>query len=206
MSFLDGDLLGHAAAGDDDAVAHLLERHAATVRRRISGMIPRRWRSVLSEDDVLQQTHVDVFRDIRRLRLEDEDAFVAWLTRVAKRNCLDALRMLSAEKRGGNRRKITPTTREDSCVDLFERLGGISRGPSRAAAREEACSALQRALESLPGTYRQVVEMYDLADHPVEEVAAAIGRSRGATFMLRSRAHRMLAEIMGTASRYVTSS
>jgi DNA-directed RNA polymerase specialized sigma24 family protein len=48
--------------------------------------------------------------------------------------------------------------------------------------------------------------MYDLEGRPVQEVAQALGRSPGAVYMLRARAHRRLSEIMGTASRYVTDS
>jgi DNA-directed RNA polymerase specialized sigma24 family protein len=41
-----------------------------------------------------------------------------------------------------------------------------------------------------------VVEAVDLAERDVGEVAAELGRSRGAVHLLRSRAHRRLAELM----------
>ena len=63
---------------------------------------------------------------------------------------------------------------------------------------------LKKALESLPTAYRQVIEMYDLEGRPIEEVAVALKRSSGATYMLRSRAHRLLCEVMGTESKYLS--
>jgi RNA polymerase sigma factor (sigma-70 family) len=203
MERSDDDLIAHAAGGDGDALALLLERHGPVVRRRIAGDIPRRWRAMIGEDDVLQQTWVDAFRDVGAFRPQGLAAFTGWLTTIAKRNLVDAIRMLEAEKRGGGRRRVTQA-REDSCADLFERLGGVTRGPSRVAARAEACDVLGRAIEALPADYRRVVELYDLEQKPVDEVAAAVGRSAGAVYMLRARAHRLLGERMGTASKYLT--
>jgi DNA-directed RNA polymerase specialized sigma24 family protein len=48
--------------------------------------------------------------------------------------------------------------------------------------------------------------MWDLEGHSVEEVAASLGRSPGAVYMLRARAHRQLAEIMGAPSRFLSGS
>lgn len=202
MAAPDDELFAAAVGGDEDALVALLERNDEGVRHRLTGSIPRRWQSLLTLDDVMQQTYVDAFRDIRGFVPRGEGAFAAWLAKLAKRNLLDALKLLEAQKRGGHRRRVEPHHREDSYVELYERLGGTTSTPSRKAARIEAGEALERALQSLPPTYRRAVESYDLQGRPVEEVAAALRRSPGAVYMLRARAHRLLAELMGTASRY----
>ena len=69
-------------------------------------------------------------------------------------------------------------------------------------AKDEARVVLEQAMRALPATYCQVVSMYDLQGRPVGQVAAALGRSTAAVFMLRARAHDRLAEIMGSASKY----
>jgi RNA polymerase sigma-70 factor, ECF subfamily len=205
MEPLEEDLLVRARTGDGEALTVLLERFGPEARRRITGRIPRRWRSVLSEDDVMQQTYVDAFRGIGRFAPQGAGSFLAWLTAVAKRNLLDALKMLEARKRDGGRR-LGSALHDDSRVDLFELLGGTTSAPSRKAARQEAVSVMKRAIESLPDAYRQVVEMYDLEQCPVAEVSEALRRSPGAVYMLRARAHRLLTEFMGTASHYLSGS
>ena len=204
MSNVSSELLSKAIGGDEQALSQLLEEHGPAVRRPLAGAIPKRWQSLLSEDDVLQQTYVDAFRDIRSFVGDDGRAFESWLHTLAKRNMLDGIKMLEAEKRGGDRRRIEPGSRDESMVALYELLGGSITTPSRKAARQEAGEALKKALESLPNSYRQVIEMYDLEGCSIEEAAVALKRSSGATYMLRARAHRLLCEIMGTESKYLS--
>ena len=204
MGSSDDDLLSQAASGDGRALAELLEEHTSVVRQRLAGKIPRRWQSVLSLDDVMQETYTDAFLDIDRFTPEGDGSFTAWLMSLARCNLVDALRMLKAEKRGGNHQRVEPQTREDSCVALYEVLGATQTTPSRCAAREEARAALEHAIQQLPETYRRVVQMYDFEDRPVEEVGRALKRSAGAVYMVRARAHRRLQAIMGSVSKYIT--
>jgi len=46
--------------------------------------------------------------------------------------------------------------------------------------------------------------MYDLEERLLADVAEAMERSRGATAIMRHRAIRMLGEIMGPASQYLS--
>jgi RNA polymerase sigma-70 factor, ECF subfamily len=191
------DLLPPASSGDTRALRKLLEEHAPAVRKWLAGKIPHRWQSVLSVDDVMQQTYTDAFLDIKGFVLVGGDSFGAWLMKLAQCNLVDALRMLEAEKRGEGRRPITPPNSDDSCMSLYESLMATSSTPSRQAARDEALAALNAALEQLPDDYRHVVQMYDLEGRPVEEVARVLQRSPGAVFMIRKRAHCRLRRIIG---------
>jgi len=200
------DLLMQAIDGDAEALAAVLRREAPAVRQQLAGQIPARWQSVLSVDDVMQETYVDAFLDIARFEPQQESSLTAWLVCIAKRNLLDAIRMLDTEKRGGNWHRLDPPAGDDSFLALFEHLGGSGSTPSRTAARAEARSMLGHALAQLPPAYRQVVETYDLEGRPVEEVAQKLKRTPGAVYMLRARAHRRLAELLGTASQFLTKS
>lgn len=199
------DLLKRANEGDREALGFLLERHGPAVRKGLAGRIPKRWQSVLSEDDVMQQTYADVARTIAQFESHGERSFAAWLARLAECNLLDALRTLKAKKRGGDRRQIEPRAGgDDSVIALHELIGATSSTPSRHAAQKEAVGALEQALDQLPAIYRQVVVMYDLQGRSVEEVAGELKRSLGAVYMLRARAHDQLRGLVGTASKYWT--
>ncbi len=202
----DHDHLAETLKPDRQTLPQLLERHGPVVRQRLATHIPRCWQAVLSVDDVMQQTYTDAFLDIDRFVPQGDGSFAAWLVSLAKCNLVDALRMLEAGKRGQGRRPLEPRAGEDSAAALCELLGSPSATPSRQAARDEANTALDRAVRQLPEAYRRVVQMYDLENRPVEEVARALGRSPGAVYMVRARAHRRLRELMGATSRYFSAS
>ena len=204
MGSSDQDVLRQATCGDRQALVGLLEAHTPAVCQQLSGKIPRRWQAVLSVDDVMQQTCADAFLGIRRFVPRGGGSFAAWLSTIAKRNLLNALEMLEAEKRGGGRRRIGPVGRDESLVELYDLLSAGATTPSRHAARHEAHGALERAIRQLPEAYRRAVEMYDLEGRPIEEVAEALQRSPGAVHMVRARAHLRLRTVMGSASEYLT--
>ena len=200
----DLELLAQAKAGDCDAIAALLERHGPRARRAIAGHIPRRWQSVLSEDDVMQQTYMDAALSIDRFEQRGDGSMGAWLARLATCNLLDALKSLEAAKRGGDRRRVEQGSGDSTTLALFDLLATTSDTPSRGAARDEAARALEQALEQLPRNYRRVIQLYDLDPRPIEAVAADLNRRQGAVYMLRSRALDRLREILGSPSKYFT--
>lgn len=189
----DTPLIARARAGDREALGELLARHAPALRRALHGAIPARWQALLSIDDVTQDTYVDVFLDIATFVPVGEGAFLQWLVTIAKRNLLDALKSLEAGKRGGDR---TPQRVPRSSLDA------LCETPSGTAAAKEAAQALEQVIARLPESYRSVIAAYDLERRPIEAVAAQLGRSEGAVYLLRNRAHRRLRELLGRASRF----
>lgn len=201
MSFTD-----QLSAARDDAAAlgELLQRAAPAVRRAMGADLPRRWRHLLTPDDVLQQAFVDAFHGFARFAGDSPAAFQRWLIRIAKRNLLDALRMLAAEKRGGARRAVTTDPHETS-MNLLQMLMANGTRPSQAVIRAEAAARVQSAVAALPSPYREVIEGYDLAGREMADIAAEIGRTRGAAYMLRARAHRLLRKQLGATTQFFSS-
>ena len=206
MSAPEADLLKQAAKGDDHALSTLLKQHASSIRRAVAGQIPRRWRAVLSEEDVIQETFADAFHDIGRFDPAGHGSFGGWLLRLAKCNLRDAIRMLEAEKRGGDRHRADVRRSGDSHTALIDLLSSDGTTPSRQAATAEARSLLTESIRKLPHDYRAVIQMYDLEGDGVSQIAAALSRSPGAVYMLRARAHDWLRELMGTTGKFFSDS
>lgn len=202
MDQANDDLLDQAVRGDRDALVELLKRHGPAARHGLAGRIAKRWQSVLSEDDVMQQTYADAIAKISQFTSNHESAFTKWLATIARHNLNDAVKGFEAEKRGGNRRRVERVRSDESYADLIETLSSGGTTPSGRVARGEAKTALERAIGCLPEAYARVVVMYDLEGRPAQEVADALGRSPGAVFMLRARALGKLHEIMGHTSRF----
>jgi RNA polymerase sigma factor (sigma-70 family) len=91
---------------------------------------------------------------------------------------------------------------DDSALALIELMGGTSHTPSRSVARGEARKALDQALGAIPTEYERVIRLYDLKGKSAAEVGAEMGRSEGAVYMLRARAHERLREALGPGSRF----
>jgi RNA polymerase sigma factor (sigma-70 family) len=183
-----------AAEGDDAALEELLRESEAALRGRVS--INPRWRRSLSVDDVLQVSYLEAFLRIGSLRSPTSSGFRTWMARIVDNNLRDAIRALERDKRPDARRRETVGVRGESARTLLARVCGDEGTVSAAVVRGEELSRLTAAVNKLPPTYRRVVEAVDLAERDVGEVAAELGRSRGAVHLLRSRAHRRLAELM----------
>jgi len=193
-------LFGQVSEGDEEALLRLLEQYSARIRGQIDRQIPRRFQSVIDADDILQQTFVDAIRSVARLRDLNEAKFAAWLRTLARRNLIDVLRSLETHRRGGTIRRVTANSWSASASNLLDIVSFTSQTPSRAVASRESIDRLQQAISGLPQDYRLVVERYDLSSESIEEIAASLGRSVGAVFMLRKRAHRMLSDLLKSSS------
>jgi len=196
----DDDLIRQARGGDRPALVELLERHGLTVRRQLEGKIDPRWRSLLSEDDVMQETYADVLLGIRGFRPEGEGSFLRWLSRIARNNLLDAVRELESQRQGGDRHRVGQAEPGGAPAGLLSALSGTTTA-SKEAVRQEAAALLHGAMARLPHAYREVVRRYDLDGETVQQVADALGCSPGAVYMRRARARDMLRELLGSDSR-----
>ena len=193
-------LLAQATSGEVDALSTLLKRHGPRVRRELS--IADKWRSVIDADDVMQATYVEAYLRIGSFTPQGPKSFPAWLRQIAQNNLRDAIKGLDRDKRPPPAKRVESPQGEDSVVALYDLLGVSTATPSRAAARQEADGMLEAAIQELPPDYALAVRLFDLEGRSGPEVAAAMGRSRGAAFMLRARAHDRLREILGSASRF----
>lgn len=194
-------LILRAKANDRTALRELIEAVGPRVRARIDPKISHAVRTLIDTDDVMQVTYMEVVLRLASFTGGGFSGFVAWVSRLAENNLIDAVRALEAAKRFDPRRKVTPS-REESASAFINLLGVNSLTPSRVAAKDEASSLLEVALRALPPDYEKVVREHDLEGKPMAEIAASMKRSEGAGYMLRARAHDRLKEILGSDSKY----
>lgn len=190
-----------AVEGDPTALSRLLKRYGPAVRHSIRGKIPRRFRSLLCEDDVMQESYAEAFLSIRRF--DGDGSFAGWLLRIAKNNLLDAIRSLKTGRRGGNCRRVEADQGEDRAHRLFDVLDAGGTTPSRGAMRGELGGILERAMTELPDAYREVLRLYDLEGRTADEVAGVLKCSPAAVYMRRARARDLLREILGGFSNFL---
>ncbi len=191
-----------ARSGDEGAISKLLLKVSPELQRRIEAKIGHPYRSLLDAEDVLQITYIEAMLYLDRFDDHaDERAFAAWLLRIAEHNLTDAIRGLEAAKRPSPTQRVRKRTIHESYDSLIVCLGATRTTPSRIAGTCEAIEHLERAIASLPPDYAEAVRAVDIEQRPVRVVAESMGRSCGAIYMLRSRAHDALRESLGSASQ-----
>ena len=144
------DLVDRARAGDGEALRALLERHEASLRRRLDRSVPPPLRRPVSVADVMQETWLVAFRRTADFDDRGDGAFDAWLAAIADLKLREAVRHhLLTEKRAGSR-EITRGARPNSSA-----FADREPSPSDAAIGEETRERAERAMAGLPEDYRQ---------------------------------------------------
>lgn len=199
------DQIQAAVEGDSGALSAILEAFHDELTKHLIGRIARPFQSVLSVDDVLQVTYLEVFIRIRQFRPGTAEALLRWLKKSTDHNLIDAVRLLKADKRPPPTRAVTAAAGADSFTNFVSSLAGTGTSPPSAAGRSDVQGCVKAAMKELPPIYADVVQHYDLDGKSIDEVCKIVGRSRGAVHMLRARAHDRLRELLGTASKYFSS-
>ena len=161
-------LVERAKRGDKDAFGELYRVHHARVFR-----MARLHLGDLGDgaEDAVAETFVRAWAALPRYR-ETGAPFVAWLFGIARHVVLDEL------ARG---RRVTPLE------ELPERTKGWT---------VDDLLTLAQAMEQLPTAQRQVVELKYLAGMKNEEVASALGKSKGAINAMQWRALGTLRQLL----------
>ena len=196
-------LAEQARNGDEDAFRSLMKACERPLRARIGPKIGPSYRGILSEDDVLQVTFLDAILKMASFEDRGDGSFLAWITTLAEHNLSDAHRGLRRKKREPRDRRITSGS-SDSYTSLIAAIAGDDTTPTEHARGNEAKGFLDNALDQIAPDYAKVVRLYDLEEKPIQEVADALGRTRGAVHMLRARAHDCLREKLGETGRFFT--
>lgn len=187
-------LVLRAAKGDAAALGDLLRACAGTLRARLT--IQPKWQRSLDLDDVLQVTYLEAFLRVRGLRTPTLASFTSWLARIAENNLRDAVRALGSTRRPEGNPRVTRGPDGESARTLLAQLAGTQTSASQQVARREDLELLHNALGQLPASYRSVVQAFDLEERSIDDVADTMGRSAGAVYMLRARAHDRLRELL----------
>jgi RNA polymerase sigma-70 factor (ECF subfamily) len=199
--------IAQAVAGSRPAVERLLLDHYTMLVQHLTPLLPASLQSVVSIEDILQETFSQAFRDIRAFTPSTDKSFGTWLKAIAENRLRDAIKAHQRKKRGGGHRQVQPqsSSDEDSALGLAEMLSAGRSTPIQSLARKEAVRAVQIAMAALREDYREAVRLRFLEGQSVQGVAAAMHRSPGAVRGLIDRAKRAMRETMGRASQYLSS-
>lgn len=173
----DEDLVEFVRAGRVSFFEVLMQRHAERLRRVV--------RSVLKDDaqidDVLQETFMRAFSHLADF--QGVAKFASWLTRIAVNEAVGRKRRAA---------ELVDVSRLD--------LQGREADPENLAYRKQLGEHLERAVESLPDTYKDVFMLRVVDGFSVAEAAWVLGVSEEAVRSRMFRANEQLREALASAA------
>ncbi len=161
----------------DVAVTELVERHGGLIYAlglRFCG-------DAEEAKDLVQDTFLQAFRKWHQFEGRSEST--TWLYRIAARACQRRHR-----RRSGEPRALEPLVRLlPSGDEALIELPSDDKGPLEILERKEVADAVEKAVASLPETFRLPLVLKDILEIPVEEVARVLGVKENT---VKTRLHR----------------
>ncbi|MFM8187405.1 MAG: RNA polymerase sigma factor [Pirellula sp.] len=185
-----------AKAGDLQAIFELIVVHRDWLSTQIEPKIPHRFRGVLDVDDILQESFCEAILDF--CDFNPEAPLRAWLLSIAKNNLIDAVRSLSAIKRGGSIKinsSLDAKGIHDGYDELLDLIAGTTTPPSQKLLNKQAFEKLGELLNLLPDDSRRVLNLYYFSGKSPDQVAQELDCKLVAMFMRRNRAIKMLQKL-----------
>ena len=171
--------LQQCAAGDERAWAALVADHQRAVFQVAMHLLG-------DHDDALdlsQEVFLRVFRTIHRFR--GQSSLRTWIYRIA----INQARNRQRSWRRRHRHDQTLFEHTAGCGDL---CSASARRPDSVFTRKDLASRLQGALEALPFTLRTAIVLREIEGLSYDELAAALGVTRGTVKARLTRARHVL--------------
>jgi RNA polymerase sigma-70 factor, ECF subfamily len=176
----EGTLVQRAQRGDERAFATLYQLHS----KRVYSVCLRMTRDVAAAEDLAQEAFIQAFRKLNSFR--GDSVFSTWLYRIAVNTVLMKLR-----------RRNQPVLSLDGPVSsdspsLKREVG--KQDPSLCGAIDRI--ALRRAIEELPGGYRQIFHLHEVEGYRHHEIAellqCSIGTSKSQLYKAKMKMRGLL--------------
>ncbi len=172
------------SGGDMAAAEQLVVHLQPLVRRWVRNHLPRRE----SEEDLMQEVFLKLLQKVGSYRERPGVPFEHWVSRLAVRTCLDALR---AERSRPEWRMADLGEGEQEWLDyLMQRNAEVPEERDR-----EAKGIVTRLLEQLSPPDRLVLTLLDLEGRSTQEIAQMTGWTRPMVKMRAMRARRKLRDV-----------
>jgi RNA polymerase sigma-70 factor (ECF subfamily) len=192
-------LLQRAAAGDQQAVNELFDRHRDRLRAMVRLRINRRLQSRVDPSDVLQEAYLEVCKRFADYSRAPALPFFLWLRHITGQKLLDVHRRhLGAQRRDAAKEILLHHggLPEASSVSLALELLARITPPSHAAMRAELQVGVQEALNQMDPMDREVLALRHFEMLTNAETAQVLAITKSAASNRYMRALERLKDIL----------
>jgi RNA polymerase sigma factor (sigma-70 family) len=188
MTDPDTDLLGQierALQGDPEASRSLVETLYPLVIRIVRRHLPHR----MAEEDLAQEVFLKLFARLARYQPRSGVPFNHWVSRLAVRTCLDALR---AERRRPELLWSDLSAEQSDWLNFML----VDSSPLPHASSSSALEIMELLLSQLTPEDRLVISLLDLEEKSVKDIAQLTGWSLTLVKVRAFRARRKLRKLV----------
>jgi RNA polymerase sigma-70 factor (ECF subfamily) len=191
-------LLRQAAAGDALAKDQLLDRHRDRLRRMIAVRMDHRLKKRADPSDIDQETLVLASRRLDDYLEKQPIPFYPWLRQLAWDQLVTFHRKhLYAGRRSRRREEdVAAAISDESVAELASCLLDSRADPLSRMVRRELQERVRRAIDQLPGKYREILVMRHLEQLSTAETAAVLKIGPSAAKMRHLRAVEQLKRLL----------
>ncbi len=186
----DRALIKLAQQGDLAAFRRLVERH----QRRAFAVAVALVRNDDDAREIVQEAFLRAFKGLPRF--QSDSTFFTWLYRIVTNLGIDHARRTGGHTAAFQEGRFAATEGEDLEVPFLGRVEGAD--PLDALRRREIAASLQSAFDALPSYHQAVIVLRELEGLSYEEMAEALGVSKGTVmsrlFHARRKLQRALAD------------
>lgn len=172
----DRALIAKAQAGDMAAFRQLVERH----QRRAYGIALALVKDENDARELVQDAFLRVYKSLNSF--QGSSSFFTWLYRIITNLSIDLLRRPGHRAAELDESRLELEEDQEALFPFLSRVDGSD--PVDVVRRKEIGARLQTALDSLPAYHRGVIVMREIEGLSYEEMAQAMGVSKG-TIMSR---------------------
>lgn len=181
------EMLGRAKNGDDEALTRLVDSYMNYLSLLARMQVGHTLQAKVDPADLVQETVLQVHRDIGHFLGSTEREFSAWLRSIMAHVGANVIRRFHA----GCRDLRLERQLQDDVDRSSQMIGNVIQAPdtspSQKAVRREQSVLLAQALSRLSADYREVIILHHLEAIPLADVAKKMGRSVGSVRKLWAR-------------------
>lgn len=175
-------LIEQAQSGDSQAFGELCQRLRQFLLDTASHHLGHDLQSKLGASDIVQQSLLEVQRDIEKFCGSSETEFRAWVKQILKNNLIDVTRKYRNTQSRDTSLEVGFDTLNDSAQISYRQ-----RTASSLIRQREVDEELMRAVASLPEKNRKIIELRHRERMSHAEIARAMGMTEVAARKLWSR-------------------
>jgi RNA polymerase sigma-70 factor (ECF subfamily) len=176
-------LLVKLRSGNREAANLLFAQHGQRLKRALRARLSPGVRRRLDIDEVVQETFLKALEALDGFEWRNQGAFLGWLLQIALHRSQDLLRN---QERTPSMQSLSTDPGEES--GLAGRISDDHNTPSEVLSRADDLSLLERALEQLGDSDRDLVVRRALLGQDYASLAEELGITEGAVRMRMSRA------------------
>lgn len=178
----DHELIAKINAGNLHAFRLLVSTHERLVQRMVQQIV----KDEDDQKDVCQEVFIKVYKNLKHFKREAK--LSTWIAQIAYNSSLDF---------------VKKTKRKQNLMDevkSYEHLSAADGGPDKELSNKEMRTFVQQMIETLPESYRLVVNLFHIDEYCYQEIADITGLPEGTIKSHLFRARKLLKEKLAALS------